>query len=50
MSWIKSSAVPFGIGVRQSSGAFPGRTTELKAAEGCRSPRRSRAKASTQKS
>ena len=37
-----SSEVPPGLGVRQSSGAFPRSCGVLKAAEGCRSPRRYR--------
>jgi hypothetical protein len=40
---IKSFMVPPGLGVRQPSGAFRLRATELKVAEGWRSPRRYRA-------
>ena len=50
MIWNKSFVIPLGFGVRQSTGAFLERATDLKAAEGCRSPRRWRAQARSQKS
>jgi hypothetical protein len=43
MTRSKLLMVPSGFGVRQPSGAFRLRATDLKAAEGCRSPRRYRA-------